>query len=328
MTRGVQALISTRGVQALFATLGAAVVIAAAGPQARGNAPADAKYLGSKMCQACHQGLHPEKVKGWAASPHARAMWKIEQADDTHKVVADFAKSAPFPKEKVAYVLGTGRKQQAYLDADLKVLPGVWNVKDQAWAVQPAADAKQDCLGCHTSGYDPATAKWTELGVGCEMCHGPGSAHVGATDKKATITNPTNLDAAHQAAVCGRCHSVGKDKDGVHTFSTSFRPGDDLDQSFTFTKDVEKGMRNAQYNELRFGGGKHFAAGTTCVSCHDPHGSQPMQLKQASVNDTCLTCHAGKLQGAQHSEAALKSVGCNVCHMPSDSHAFLTPHHG
>ncbi len=316
----------TRGAKAALLTLAVAAV-GAAGPQARGGAPADAKYLGSKLCQACHQGTHAALVKGWAASPHARAMWKLEDADATHKVVADFTQSPPFPKDKVAYVLGSGQQEQAYLDADLKVLPGVWKVKEATWAPQAAADAKTDCLGCHTSGYDPATAKWTELGVGCEMCHGPGSAHA-TGDKKTTLTNPKTLDPARQAMVCGRCHSVGKDKDGVHPFSTTYHPGDDLDQSFTLTKEVAKGQRNAQYNELRLGGGKHLAAGVTCVSCHDPHGSQPDQLKQATVNETCLTCHAGKLHGPQHSEAALKAVSCALCHLPSDSHAFLKPHGG
>jgi predicted CXXCH cytochrome family protein len=203
-------------------------------------------------------------------------------------------------------------------------------VKEQAWAPQEAVDAKTDCLGCHTSGYDPATAKWTELGVDCEMCHGPGSAHAGSAPdaKRSTIVNPKSLDPAHQAAVCGRCHSVGKDKDGIHTFSTTFRPGDDLDQSFTLTQNVEKGARNSQYNELRLGGGKHLAAGTACTSCHDPHGSKPMQLRAASVNELCLTCHQGKLQGAQHSEGALKAVSCATCHMSHGSHAFVPPHHG
>lgn len=307
--------------------LGAALAIGVAGVYARGGAPAEATYLGSKMCMHCHRGLNAEMVKGWENSPHARAMWKAEAADDAHKIAADFTKNAPFPKEKVVYVLGSGRQEQAYLDADLKVLPGVWNVKAQTWRPQEAVDAKKDCLGCHTSGYDPQTGKWTELGVGCEMCHGPGSVHAGGKDKKATITNPKDLDSAHQAMGCGRCHAVGKSKDGPLTFPATFHPGDDLEASFVVAQTVPPGARNGQYNELRFGGGKHFAAGTGCTTCHDPQGAQPDQLRAASVNELCLKCHGGKLQGPQHGEAALKAASCNVCHMRNGSHTFVPSHH-
>jgi predicted CXXCH cytochrome family protein len=302
-------------VKGLVGTVGLALALGV-GTHARGGVPAEAKYLGSKMCVACHKPTHGEMVSGWAGSEHARALLKIEEA----KVVADLSK-APFPKDKVAYVLGSGSQQQAFLDADMKVLPGKWVTKDSAWVAQEAVDAKQDCLGCHTTGYDPEAGTWKELGVGCEMCHGPGSAHVSSSDKKATIVTIGDLDQAHRAMVCGRCHSQGKSKDGRYPFAHGFRPGDDLDQSLVFAKDVAKGAMNAQYNELRFGGGKHLASGTVCVTCHDPHGTQPSMLRDTG-NALCQNCHA-KLEGPQHSEAALKSVKCAMCHMPNGSHVFV-----
>jgi predicted CXXCH cytochrome family protein len=302
-----------------------ALVLAVVWSKAQGGTPAGAKYMGSKLCQACHQSKNAAMIQGWAASTHARALWKIDQADATHVVLAKFDEKSPFPKEKIAYVLGMGQKAQAYLDADLKVLPGMWQVKEQAWAAQPAVDAKQDCLGCHTTGYDPATAKWTELSVGCEMCHGPGSAHMSAADKKATITNPQTLEPLRQAMICGRCHAKGKTSDGKLTFAASFCPGDDLEQTLTLATGVAPGERNAQYNEMRLGGGKHLAAGVQCTSCHDPHGSQAKQLRAATVKEVCLKCHQGKLQGPQHSDDVLKSVSCETCHMPKDSHAFTNP---
>lgn len=294
---------------------------------ARAGTPAGAQYLGVKMCLACHQGTHAAQMAGWKASAHPKALWKVGDADADHKIVADFAKSPPFTKDKVAYVIGAGIRQQAFLDADLKVLPGEWVVKQGAWAPQEAVDAKQDCLGCHTSGYDARAGTWKDLGVTCEMCHGPGSGHVGASDKKGTIVVSTSLDPAHQAMVCGQCHSRGKSKDGAYPFPVGFHPGDDLDQFFTLTPDVPRGARNGQYNELRLGGGKHLAAGTVCETCHDPHGGQPSMLRQ-SGNALCLKCHAGKLTGPQHSEAALKAVNCSMCHMPNGSHAFIPPKHG
>lgn len=65
-----------------------------------------------------------------------------------------------------------------------------------------------DCVGCHVTGYErPGGSTVTQLGdggvlrdVGCENCHGPGSAHV-STPTPATITR----DAP--ASLCVRCHN-------------------------------------------------------------------------------------------------------------------------
>ena len=283
--------------------------------------PQGAKYAGSKLCIACHKGTHAQLVTGWQQSLHSLAFWPIDAADDTHKIAADFSQSPPFARDQVAYVLGAGMKQQAYLDKDLKVLPGRWLVKQKQWQPQAAADARTDCLGCHTTGYDPEKAQWKELAVGCEMCHGPGSTHAGSTDKKGTIVRVEDLDPAHQAMVCGRCHSTGRSKDGRYTFSPTFLPGDDLDASFVPDQKVSAGAMNAQYNELRFGGGKHLDSGVVCITCHDPHLGQPPSLRQQG-NALCLQCHAGKLTGPQHSEEILKSAQCTGCHMPNGSHVF------
>lgn len=302
----------------------ALVVVAclAIGRDAGAGAPEGAKYVGSKLCIACHKATHAEKVAGWTGSAHPRALWPVEAADGTHVLMADFAQNAPFARDKIAFVLGAGVRQQAYLDRDLKVLPGKWLVKEKRWAPQDALDARSDCLGCHTTAYDPANAQWKETGVGCEMCHGPGSVHAASQDKKATIVRLTELDPARQAMVCGRCHSVGHSPDGRYTFPAGFIAGDDLDKWFSLAADVPKDAVNSQYNDLRLGGGKHLAAGTVCTTCHDPHKAEPPSLRTQG-NELCLQCHAGKLTGAQHSEATLKSVKCSMCHMPGGRHLFV-----
>jgi hypothetical protein len=103
----------------------------AIGRNAGAGAPEGAKYVGSKLCIACHKGTHAEAVAGWAQSAHPRALWPVDAADDTHVVAADFSQNAPFARDRIAFVLGSGVKQQAYLDKDLKVLPGRWLVKEK-----------------------------------------------------------------------------------------------------------------------------------------------------------------------------------------------------
>ncbi|MFB3879745.1 MAG: multiheme c-type cytochrome [Armatimonadota bacterium] len=301
----------------------AAVVVACLGltRYAGAGVPAGAKYAGSKLCMACHKATDSQMVTGWQESLHSRAFWPVEATDETHKIVADFAQSPPFARDQVAYVVGAGWKQQAFLDKDLKVLPGYWLVAEKRWDQRPATDARTDCLGCHTSGYDPEKAQWKEVGVGCEMCHGPGSTHAGSTDKKGTIVRLDSLDPVHQAMVCGRCHAYGHSKDGRYTFSPTFLPGDDLDASFVLEQTVPANAVNSQYNELRLGGGKHLESGTVCTTCHNTHLGQAPSLRQQG-NALCLQCHAGKLTGPQHSEEILKSAQCTGCHMPNGSHVF------
>lgn len=288
---------------------------------------ASEKYLGPKLCTACHKGAHPDVIEAVSGSSHGRAMWKIEEEDADHPVVADFSGDPPFPKDRIAYVLGVGRVYQAYLDADLRVLPAEWRVKERAWRAREAVDATSDCLGCHTTGFDPDTKKWAALGVTCEMCHGPGSAHTGAKDKLASIVRPETLTPERRAMICGQCHSSGESKDGGFAFPVGYRPGDDLEECFVLQADLPPDTVNSQYNELRQG--KHLAAGTVCTTCHDPHGpvnGSASQLK-APVNDLCLSadCHGGKLSGPQHQPAALKVVTCASCHMPNHRHTFVAP---
>ena len=36
----------------------------------------------------------------------------------------------------------------------------------------------ENCAGCHTTDINVQTSTWSEKGVGCEACHGPGQDHV------------------------------------------------------------------------------------------------------------------------------------------------------
>ncbi len=67
---------------------------------------------------------------------------------------------------------------------------------------------KDNCLACHTTGFNPETGHYSEEGVGCEACHGPGADAVklvlagqAAKHKEAIRLNPDS------ALVCARCHN-------------------------------------------------------------------------------------------------------------------------
>jgi len=290
-----------------------------------------ATYKGSKLCINCHK-LRPNQkamVEGYVKTAHANAMKK---ADEAGAIVADFA-NAPLGKDQVAYVLASGRTTQAYLDADFKVLSHRWNATEKKWEPEPdaGADATAQCLGCHTTGYDPAKKEFTQMGVGCEMCHGPGSDHQGAPlktkdeDLDQLIVRPQKLDAGVQAMICGQCHSLGKDKSGNHAFPMGYRPTDMLFDFFDDAKPTEPG-RNRQYSEMLQG--KHLAAGTICTTCHEPHGDtqEPHQLRKP-ITELCLDCHADTIKdiathAADKQVQAPEGATCATCHMPDGRHVF------
>ncbi len=298
-----------------------------------------ATYKGSKMCKSCHKNAEKSKTIV-AAYPHTAHAKTMQPASAEGAIVADMG-SAPFSKDKVAYVLGMGRTQQAFLDDNFQLLSAYWNVAKKAWEPVQSVDGKAQCLGCHTTGFDADKGTFAEMGVGCEMCHGPGSVHSAeminapegkeAEVAKQTTTNLKSLPPQKQAMICGQCHSAGKDKAG-HPFPVGFRPGDDLTAVFTDTKPAAAG-RNQQFSEL-LQSQKHYEAGAVCESCHDPHGGtkQPHQLLKP-INELCMNCH-GKADSKSKIEDPVTHVqqnkgnvddSCSKCHMPDGRHVFAKP---
>lgn len=279
-----------------------------------------APYKSATVCMMCHKGMSKAIVEGYQKSPHSKAMQK---ADADGAIVGDFSSNTAFKKDAVAYVLGSGRHEQAYLDANFKVLPAMWDVKSKTWKPAEEVDGATQCIGCHTTGYDTASKTSAQLGVGCEACHGPGGDHLGGP-KKTTIVNPKNLTPAQQAMVCGQCHSVGKDVSGHFAFPVGFRPGDDLKKTFVDGKPTSVGDHQ-QYSEYITS--KHAKSGVTCTDCHDPHNTSknPSQLKKP-MTELCLDCHAGTIDDlATHAPDAPAGATCATCHMPEGRHIFTKP---
>src|SRR5262245_358855 len=101
----------------------------------------------------------------------------------------------------IDYTLGA-KRYQGYLstlpDGRIYVLPAFWHVASKRWVdwkeITPIPDGAHDlrqvwnanCFNCHgtniVQGYDIDAKRfrstWTEMGIGCEACHGPGRQHV------------------------------------------------------------------------------------------------------------------------------------------------------
>ena len=227
------------------------------------------------------------------------------------------------------------------------------------------------CAECHSTGlrknYDAKTDRfattWAEISVGCETCHGQGSAHAAwARDQKswwpfgkredpskgllvrfderhdvAWPIDPQTETARRTAApaalrkeveTCGLCHArrAGFDENWV--------PGRSLSQTHlveplarnTYHADGQIRDVEEPYNYTPFKQSKMFAAGVTCSDCHEPHGSK----LRFSGDGICLQCHAsGKYADARHRHHASADPPptCISCHMQARTYMVVDIRH-
>jgi len=273
-----------------------------AGPEgAAGLDYRPATYVGSDACQECHEDLYATFLE----TGHRHALTKIV---DGKAPELPFSKlpdpPAGYTWADVLYVVGGyGWKarfvdQQGYLitgDAEAKTQYNLRNktldMGDDWVAYHAGEQVSFDCGFCHTSGYIPQgnqnglaglVGTWTEEGIGCEECHGPGSSHV---NDPYLVAMPINRDAE----LCGSCHRR-----------------DEVTQI-----DAENGFiqHHEQYEEL-FESKKRVM---DCVDCHNPHETVKY-AKGLAVKTDCENCHFEKEQFQKINDR--RHAKCVDCHMP------------
>ncbi len=203
------------------------------------------------------------------------------------------------------------------------------------------------CQGCHEDQF--STFSHTKMGrlflnhprdakekLGCEGCHGPGKAHAesGGKEMAGLITFAKNdrTPVERRNAVCLTCHqkadrllwagSPHESRDvactSCHKIMENVSPAHQLAKPTEIetcgTCHIERRAQTMRFSHMPLREGK-----MTCTSCHNPHGTvTPSLLKEASVNDTCYTCHAEK-RGPFLWEHAPVTENCVNCHDPHGS---------
>jgi len=219
------------------------------------------------------------------------------------------------------------------------------------------------CAECHSTGvaknYDPKTDRfhttWKEISVGCEACHGEGSAHVAWAeswsllgkedsakgllalfDERSGVTWTRDAKTGQpirsekpprlrkEVEMCGRCHA----RRGI--ISEAFVPGRPLSDSHQVSL-IARGLYQADgqmldevYNYGSFKQSKMFAAGVTCSDCHDPHS----EMLRAKGDQVCLQCHAGNYADVSHTHhEGADAPTCVACHMPARKFMVIDVRH-
>jgi predicted CXXCH cytochrome family protein len=258
----------------------------------------------------------------------------------------------------VDYTLGA-KRYQGYLsmlpEGRIYVLPVFWHIASKRWIdwkeITPIPDGAHDirqiwnanCFNCHgtniVQGYDLNEKKyrstWTEMGIGCEACHGPGREHVALMDAwekdPASKPNYDNSSKNRQLSdilkifsvksaeprriydTCAYCHGnkrnifVGfKGGDRYADYAMPFLISDpipDNDLQGEFWPDGRPNRFNRP-QALTLSG--CFKAGAiACTSCHVAHGSRNEFSLKVNINQgrngdaLCTQCHSTPASGTR-----------------------------
>lgn len=186
--------------------------------------------------------------------------------------------------------------------------------------------------------------KRVDRAIGCESCHGPGSAHVD-DPRLGNIFNAGRIDPRRETEICLQCHMRNRDKrletttidklfGDVRDYPLGYEPGRPLvdyklPAPFVYGRESKEFYGNGAAKKNRTQGNEFvrsakYRHGITCRNCHDPH--QLTNTKENSQgNELCLKCHQfGSILGPHqsnleaHTRHRPESTGslCIECHMP------------
>ena len=245
-----------------------------------------------------------------------------------------------------------GGQRWFHVYGDDEIPPGdplFWTGRQQNWNYM--------CAECHSTnlemGYEVATdtfsTTYSEISVGCESCHGPGSRHVELaqaedladgdglivdlydqrnaswpinTETGIAERNPPHSGVHLQPEACGRCHArrgiISEDYEYGAPLTDTHRPAS-LQESL-YHPDGQ--ILDEVYVYGSFLQSRMYQAGVTCTDCHNPHSSR---LRTGNnPNDVCARCHLPTVFADEsHAGHETGEAACVDCHMASETYMVV-----
>lgn len=266
----------------------------------------------------------------------------------------------------VAGVVGIAPLQQYLLETEpgrLQSFDLVWDVEARRWYhlypdqelpmgnglhwAGPYKNWNGRCAECHATGfeksYDAITNRYSstqsEIGVGCEACHGPGAAHRdwalanGTFDpaqwqhlSETGLTMDFDAGAEAQIQQCAGCHSRREPYgEGNPLPGTAFHDAYRLSTLRPAQYHPDGQILDEVYVYGSFLQSRMYANGVACTDCHNAHTAEPV----AEGNAVCTQCHspAGNERfpslrlalyddpGHHFHETGSEGAQCKNCHM-------------
>jgi len=216
-------------------------------------------------------------------------------------------------------------------------------------ADEPEFVGTATCLMCHEdykAGYLKTRHALT-LGArkakpkdqGCEMCHGPGSAHMdmadGESGQRGIRAFSGKTAKADYYKTCFRCHAAEMPADrwvesehagGGILCSSCHTMHNRANGSQLFKKDIEEtcyACHTATRLQFETGRSHHpLKEETACLSCHNPHGERDDLMRSEMLENQCAKCHQDKVGPFiyQHLDSDSDfGESCQNCHNPHAS---------
>ncbi len=272
---------------------------------------------------------------------------------------------------EISYTFGVRPLQQYLVEFDggkFQCLPIAWDTEKKQWfhlvpIVYDDAIPSDDwlywtnfgqnwngmCADCHSTNLrknlDPGTmefhTEWTDINVGCEACHGPGSAHLDWARlpegdrpmdvNTALVVKTSNIANREYIDNCARCHSRRSVLSDFDNRSTEFLDYYVPQQALSPLYFNDGQILEEDYVYASFLQSKMYMKDVRCSDCHNAHSLK--FIKEG--NDLCLQCHRAdqydtyshhfhKMNGREHQPQAFNSppqyiegegARCINCHM-------------
>ena len=253
---------------------------------------AAADYAGADACRTCH----PAEFASQSGSGHAHAL-----APSAPPQPGDWAFGAGL--QAITFVAHTTR-------GNYRELGQTWYRSLNGYGITPGHKTSDGmdfrtfdpaarilrCFSCHSTGPPTLDAEDRivphELGVRCEVCHGPAALHV-RNPAQTRLRTPATLGATALNAFCADCHHLDR------------VVGEEL-------RDL-RDPATARSQPLRLAAARCFRNSQgrlTCLTCHSPHELLEQSLE--TYNAVCRRCHPA----ARHTQA-VAARPCAACHMPA-----------
>lgn len=236
-----------------------------------------------------------------------------------------------------------------------------WTGRDQTWNYQCAACHSTDLKKNYDLGANAYATTWSDVNVGCEACHGPGSRHIAWAEALAKAQSKADSPKAQapqdehmglttwlapvakgvwrmnaetgiaersepsnprELDVCAGCHARRK-------LIASDAPAGALFLDSALPALLEPGLYHADgqidgevFEYGSFMQSRMHHAGVTCSDCHEPHS---LALR-AEGNALCAQCHLpAKFDVASHHhhEPGSAAAQCVNCHMPAKTYMIV-----
>lgn len=192
------------------------------------------------------------------------------------------------------------------------------------------------CATCHSTNLqknynfisDAYSTTWSEINVGCESCHGPGSRHVNflTSDAYAAGTRLPNSGLMYardtlprmQVIACAPCHTRKADISNEALVSDQLLDvmiPQVISSEFYF---ADGQIKEEDYEYGSFTQSKMYHLGVRCSNCHNPHSGKLVK----TGNDLCMSCHLPKYNTAEHHFHKVNTEGsqCISCHMTTKTY--------